>query len=102
MASKTRVGCRAITLQQPFAAAMVNGVNVFTRRGKATAFSEEGEWVAIHCGSNAGHLNNKATMENVRKAWPECPSESGQPNCYQTTPPTTGWCHGDHHVDHHQ
>ena len=75
MASKTRVGCRAITLQQPFAAGMVHGVNTFTRRGKATAFPEKGEWVAIHCGSNSSHLSNAKTMKAIRDAWPACPSD---------------------------
>ena len=73
--SKTRVGCRAITLQQPFASAMVHGHNTFTRRGKATSFAEDGEWVAIHCGSNNAHMNNPSTMAKIREAWPECPTD---------------------------
>lgn len=35
MAGK-RVGMRAITMQQPFAAAMAHGRGLFTRRGKPT------------------------------------------------------------------
>ena len=82
-----RIGMRAITMQQPFAAAMVHGQGMFTRRGRSVAFgagaanacvdgSSNGEWVAVHCGRNNVHLNNKSLMKEVRAHWPACPSDS--------------------------
>lgn len=35
-----QMGIRAITMQQPFAAAMVQGVGMLTKRGKPTVFEE--------------------------------------------------------------
>ena len=75
MASKTRVGMRALTMQQPFAAAMAHGQGLFTRRGKTMKFKEGGEWVAIHCGSNDAHMKNVKLMSEIRAKWPECPSD---------------------------
>lgn len=87
MATKTPVGLRALTMQQPFAAAMAAGVGLFSRRGKPAKFhagkpSKEwkgstptGEWVAVHCGQNTEHLKNAALMKQVRAHWPECPSD---------------------------
>jgi hypothetical protein len=77
MASKspTRTGIRAITMQQPYAAAMCAGMCRFTRRGKATNFGADGEWIAVHVGSNNEHLNNKSAMVEIRKHWPDCPSD---------------------------
>lgn len=83
---KTRLGLRAITMQQPFAAAMAHGRGLYTRRGRPTQFHDgqvaggsgsgrKGEWVAVHCGRNKVHVNNKRLMENIRKAWPSCPSD---------------------------
>jgi hypothetical protein len=66
---------RAITMQQPFAAAMVAGQGLYTRRGKPTKFKSGGEWVAVHCGQNSEHLNNTPLMEKVRERWPACPSD---------------------------
>jgi hypothetical protein len=71
-----RLGIRALTMQQPYATAMARGVGLYSRRGKAVKFQPEGEWLAIHCGQNSEHLNNKATMDAVRKLWPDCPSDS--------------------------
>ena len=65
-----RLGIRALTMQQPYATAMAHGVGLYSRRGKAVKFKPEGEWLAIHCGQNSEHLNNKATMDAVRKLWP--------------------------------
>ena len=70
-----RLGIRALTMQQPYATAMAHGVGLYSRRGKAVKFKPEGEWLAIHCGQNSEHLNNKATMDAVRKLWPDCPSD---------------------------
>lgn len=61
--------CRAITLQQPFAALMAHGACNFTRRGKPASFASDGEWVAIHCGSNDEHLKNAQLMDTVRQLW---------------------------------
>lgn len=71
-----RIGLRCITMQQPYAAAMAAGEGLYTRRGKATAFPDGGEWVAVHCGQNDEHLKNAATMARIREAWPGCPSDS--------------------------
>ena len=71
-----RLGIRALTMQQPYATAMAHGVGLYSRRGKAVKFKPEGEWLAIHCGQNSEHLNNKATMDAVRKLWPDCPSDA--------------------------
>ena len=76
MTGNTRVGIRAITMQQPFASAMVHGKALFTRRGKPTVFAQGGEWLAVHCGSNDEHLKNKELMRSVREYWPECPSDA--------------------------
>lgn len=81
-----RLGIRAITMQQPFAAAMVAGEGLYTRRGRSVAFGKGvatacvdeatgGEWVAVHCGRNDVHLRNKSLMAAVRKHWPSCPSD---------------------------
>ena len=76
MATRTRIGVRAITMQQPFAAAMAHGQTMYTRRGKPAKFhGEEGEWIAIHCGSNKEHVKNSQLMARVREHWPECPSD---------------------------
>ena len=99
MASKpSKIGMRALTMQQPFAAAMAAGVGLYSRRGRATKFGDqakhakgercigvvdakgagnglEGEWLAIHCGQNNEHLNNKPLMKRIRDHWPECPPE---------------------------
>jgi len=75
MASKTRAGMRAITMQQPFAAAMAHGVGLFTRRGKPAKWAAGGEWVAVHCGGNGEHLKNTKLMAEVREEWPECPAD---------------------------
>ncbi len=69
------LNCRAITLQQPYAAAMAYGVCRFTRRGKVTRFAEGGEWIAIHCGMNDEHLKNREAMTAIRAIWPACPSD---------------------------
>ena len=61
-------------MQQPYAAAMVAGKGLYTRRGQPKTFTEGGEWIAIHCGQNNTHLN-PITMPRIRKAWPECPSD---------------------------
>ena len=71
-----RLGLRAITMQQPFAAAMAAGLGLYTRRGKATSFAAGGEWVAVHCGQNDEHLKNASLMKSVRKEWPDCPSDA--------------------------
>jgi len=70
-----RIGLRAITMQQPYAAAMAAGRGLYTRRGKATKFPDGGEWIAVHCGQNDEHLQNHATMQQIREEWPECPSD---------------------------
>jgi hypothetical protein len=70
-----RVGCRAITLQEPFASAMAHGATFYTRRGKVTTFPSTGEWIAIHAGQNSEHLKNPRTMAAVRNAWPLCPDD---------------------------
>ena len=77
-------------MQQPFAAAMVAGVGLFSRRGRATRFGDIGknsakertfgptdgsEWIAIHCGQNNEHLRNKPLMKRVREFWPDCPPD---------------------------
>lgn len=84
---KTRIGLRAITMQQPFAAAMAHSQGLYTRRGKATKWQlgepaadkqglcAAGEWVAIHCGQNNEHLKNAKLMAQVREQWPGCPSD---------------------------
>jgi hypothetical protein len=72
----TRIGLRAITMQQPFAAAMVCGMGKFTRRGKCVDFGPSGEWIAIHCGANDTHLKNAKLMKEVRAHWPDCPSDA--------------------------
>ena len=69
-----RLGVRALTLQQPFAAAMAAGIGLYTRRGKPTAFSK-GEWVAVHCGQSEEHLKNARLMQEIRRAWPACPTD---------------------------
>jgi hypothetical protein len=70
-------GVRAITMQQPYAAAMVANVGLYTRRGKAVAFDQAGgEAIAIHCGQNQEHLDNAAKMKKIRAIWPECPSDA--------------------------
>jgi len=81
-AAKTRVGIRAVTMQQPFAAAMAHGRGLFTRRGKPTRFhgssgedDGSGEWIAVHCGRNGEHLNNRPLMASIRALWPGCPSD---------------------------
>ena len=71
-----RLGLRAITMQQPYAAAMVAGEGLYTRRGKSTSFASGGEWVAIHCGQNSEHLNNATVMKAIRARWPACPSDA--------------------------
>ena len=76
MADKQRLGLRAITMQQPFAAAMAAGVGLYTRRGKSTKFAEGGEWIAIHCGQNEEHLKNAALMKEIRRVWPACPTDA--------------------------
>eukprot|EP00966_Prymnesium_polylepis_P198403 4597980-Prymnesium_polylepis.1 len=68
-----RIGLRAITMQQPFAAAMVAGQGLHTRRGKATSFPASGEWVAVHCGQNDEHLKNDELLARIRERWPDCP-----------------------------
>jgi hypothetical protein len=67
---------RAVTMQQPFAAAMAAGVGLHTRRGKPTAFTPGGEWVAVHCGQNDEHIKNASLMKEIRGAWPACPSDA--------------------------
>ena len=64
MAKMTLLGVRAITMQQPFASAMVAGEGLYTRCGRTTAFQggDESEWVAIHCGGNHEHVNNAKLM----------------------------------------
>jgi hypothetical protein len=66
-------------MQQPFASAMVHGQGVFTRRGRAVKFDlgegNDGEWIAVHCGSNVEHLNNGKLMSEVRHHWPDCPDD---------------------------
>ena len=74
--SGTRIGVRALTMQQPFAAAMVANVGLFSRRGRPTKFPSEGEWVAVHCGINDEHVKNSKLMAAVRAAWPDCPSDT--------------------------
>ena len=90
--ANTKIGLRAITLQQPFAAAMAAGVGLYTRRGRATKFGagnakqtkerfvtgEDGtaEWVAVHCGKNNEHLHNAPLMRRVRALWSACPSDA--------------------------
>lgn len=71
--TEQRLGLRALTMQQPFAAAMVAGVGLFTRRGKPIAFAKGGEWIAIHCGQNEEHLKNMDLMKDIRQMWPACP-----------------------------
>ena len=70
-----RIGIRAVTMQQPYAAAMVHGQGLYSRRGKAVRFADEGEWVAIHCGQSTEHLKNSTLMAAVREHWPSCPSD---------------------------
>jgi hypothetical protein len=70
-----RLGLRAVTMQQPFAAAMAAGRGMYTRRGKPAAFAPSGEWVAIHCGQNDEHLKNAALMRDIRRVWPGCPPD---------------------------
>ena len=76
MTSRKKTGVRAITMQQPYAAALSAGFCKYTRRGRATGFAEGGEWIAIHCGGNDEHLKNKKAMAAIRKAWPTCPSDA--------------------------
>jgi hypothetical protein len=66
---------RALTMQQPYAAAMAAGVGLFSRRGKVANFPPGGEWLAIHCGQNNEHIDNEAKMAKIRKHWPGCPSD---------------------------
>jgi hypothetical protein len=111
MAKRTRIGLRAITMQQPFAAAMVHGQGLFTRRGKPVSFGEEGEWLAIHCGANDTHLKNESLMEEVRAQWPECPSNEdlkaaqkhlvGVANFVETVGSTAKEAKGDFFVSHY-
>jgi len=54
---KARVGVRAVTMQQPFASAMVHGAGLFTRRGKPTTSFGEGEWIAVS--SSLGGMMSK-------------------------------------------
>ncbi len=70
------LGLRAVTMQQPFAAAMAAGVGLYTRRGKTTTFADGGEWIAIHCGANEEHLLNASLMAAVRAEWPDCPNDA--------------------------
>ena len=71
-----RLGLRAITMQQPFAAAMAAGVGLFSRRGKPMRFEgAAGEWVAVHCGQNEEHLKNARLMKEIRRVWPSCPPD---------------------------
>mmetsp|Transcript_14197 Transcript_14197/g.16462 ORF Transcript_14197/g.16462 Transcript_14197/m.16462 type:complete len:243 (+) Transcript_14197:242-970(+) len=72
---REKTGVRAITLQQPYAAAVASGVCNYSRRGKETKFANDSEWVAIHCGSNNVHLKNQKAMAAIRITWPECPSD---------------------------
>ena len=83
---KTAVGLRALTMQQPFAAAMAQGLGLYSRRGKPAKFhvgkqpewkgsTRAGEWVAVHCGQNDEHLKNASLMQAVRSHWPTCPSD---------------------------
>jgi hypothetical protein len=74
--AKPRLGMRAVTMQQPFAAAMAAGVGLYTRRGKPTALAPGGEWVAVHCGQNDEHVKNPQLMREIRRAWPACPSDA--------------------------
>ena len=74
--AKLRLGMRAVTMQQPFAAAMAAGIGLFTRRGKPTALAPGGEWVAVHCGQNDEHIRNPQLMREIRAAWPACPSDA--------------------------
>jgi len=71
---KTDTQIRAITVQQPFAAALVAGVKTVENRGFAIKLPPEGEWLAIHCGANMKHLKDKAVMDRVRANWAGCPS----------------------------
>ncbi len=73
---KQRLGMRAVTMQQPFAAAMAAGIGLYTRRGKPAALAPNGEWVAVHCGQNDEHLKNPQLMREIRQAWPACPSDA--------------------------
>lgn len=70
-----RLGIRALTMQQPFAAALANGICLYTRRGKPTTFPASGEVVGVHCGQNDEHLRNGALMREVRRVWPGCPTD---------------------------
>ena len=70
-----RIGIRAVTMQQPYAAAMIHGQGLYSRRGKAFRFADGGEWVAIHCGQSNEHLKNSTLMAAVREHWPGCPSD---------------------------
>ena len=74
--TKPRLGLRAVTMQQPFAAAMAAGVGLYTRRGKPAALAPGGEWVAVHCGQNDEHIKNPFLMREIRRAWPACPSDA--------------------------
>ena len=67
---------RAVTMQQPFAAAMAAGVGLYTRRGKTTRFADGGEPIAVHCGANDEHLLNARLMAEIRREWPACPSDA--------------------------
>jgi hypothetical protein len=110
MAKRTRIGIRAITMQQPFAAAMVYGQGLFTRRGKPVSFGD-GEWLAIHCGANDTHLKNESLMDEVRAHWPDCPSDEdlkaaqkhliGMANFVETVDSTSKEAKGDFFVAHY-
>ena len=74
--AKQRLGMRAVTMQQPYAAAMAAGIGLYTRRGKPIALAPNGEWIAVHCGQNDEHLKNAPLMREIRQAWPSCPSDA--------------------------
>lgn len=71
-----RLGLRAITMQQPYAAALAHGVGLFSKRGKEVKFADGGEWVAVHCGQSDRHLRDAVLMKRVRAVWPECSSDA--------------------------
>lgn len=76
---------RGITVQQPFAAAIMAGVKDVENRHYAVSLSmggaddgdgaDSGLWVAVHVGKNDRWLKNAAVMKRVRKLWPGLPND---------------------------
>lgn len=69
--------CRAMTVQQPFAAAMLAGHKNVENRHYSVTLPPDGSglWVGIHVGRNSKWLNDRNVMAKVRKLWPGMPDD---------------------------